>query len=673
MKKALSPCWIGRCKVNNRFVMTAANLGWCRQGFVTKRVVDFYEERARGGVGLIIAGAAGVDPLRINQTGMMQIYDDKFIEPMRQLTDSVHKAGSKIFLQLMHAGGYARQKEHQGLKAVAPSSGICSFTGEETQALSETEIRQIIEYFQEASVRAKKAGFDGVELIGSAGYLIAEFLSKATNHRKDDYGGSFAGRIRFLKEIIWAVKEATGKEYPLMVRLSGADFIAGGNQPEDTVKIAQEISKIIDALDITGGWHESSIPQITYQVPRGMYLYLAKAVKNMVSIPVIGCNRMDESKAEHAISHGYVDMAGMLRPLIAEPRLVEKFANDESICPCLSCNQECLDAIFSGKGISCVVNPLVGRKKYNADTKETINRENPVLIVGAGISGMTSALLLAEKGFSVTVWEKNLFFGGTSRAVAKLPGRQEVEKYIEYLFQKCVKAGVVFQWNKNAEDQEIRNLLEKKSFGKVIWANGAEWKPQYKICGKPCIYHPAEYILENREVEENIVIIGSNYKAVQTADYCIMKKERMDAEKKFLMRYAPEQLKFAESIMDWGKSTVTLVSQEKKIGGGLGKSTRWLMLKEIKEKGVIMETETTVKEIRDNQIICDKEGREIEIPADVVIIAEGWKSRKVNYSSEENFTGKMETIGDARRPGRIAEAIKDAFCVAGILKEVNDV
>lgn len=673
MKGALSPCWIGRCKINNRFVMTAANLGWCDHGYVTKRVVDFYEERARGEVGLLIAGAAGVDPFRVNQTGMMQIYDDRFIEPMRRLTDSVHKAGSKIFLQLMHAGGYARQKEHQGMKAVAPSSGICPFTREETQELSETEIKQITDYFQKAAIRAKKAGFDGVELIGSAGYLIAEFLSKATNHREDDYGGSFTGRIRFLKEIIEAVKKGTGKDYPLIVRLSGADFIAGGNQPEDTIEIAKAISEKVDALDITGGWHESSVPQITYQVPRGMYLYLAKAIKEAVSIPVIGCNRMDGYKAEYAISHGYVDMAGMLRPLIAEPKLVKKFSEGECIRPCLSCNQECLDAVFSGKGISCVVNPLVGKEKDSVYTEERIKEKEPVLIIGAGVSGMASAFLMAEKGIPVTIWEKNLFYGGTSRAVSKLPGRQDVGKYIEYLFQKCIKAGVDFHWNKKADRQEIMELLKKKSFGKVIWANGTEWKPQYKVCGKIPIYNPAEFILTDTEVEENIVIIGSNYKAVQIAEYCMMKKERMREEKKFLMRYAPEQLKFAENIMDWGKTTVTLVSQEKKIGGGLGKSTRWLMLKEIKEKGVIMETETKVKEIQDNQIICVKEGKEKRIPADVVIIAEGWKSRKLNCSSEESFTGKMETIGDARHPGRIAEAIKDAFCVAGILKEGNDV
>lgn len=699
MKLALSSCYIGKCKVDNRFVMTAANLGWCQNGYVTDEVIAFYRERARGRVGLIIVGAAGVDPKRVNQMGMMQIYDDCFIPPMKKLTKEVHKEGSKIFLQLMHAGAYARQSEHKGQAAVAPSEYFCNFTREMGKELSKEEIHQIISYFREGAIRAVRAGFDGVELIGSAGYLIAEFLSRATNHRTDEYGGSLENRTRFLLEIIEAIRSAVGEDYPIIVRLSGSDFIPNGNSPSEVIEIGRMLDEKVDAINVTGGWHESQVPQITYNVPHGMYLYLAKAMKDAVSVPVIGCNRLDIHKARYSIENGYSDMAGILRGLIAEPYLVKKYMEGrvKDIRPCLSCNQ-CLERIFSGVKLKCVVNPFVGKEAYGEPKRQ---KGQSILVIGAGISGMVYASLMADRN-RVTIWEKSLNYGGSGNVVARIPNREEVENYLDYLFRRCIFQGVTFKWNKEGKRSEIKKLLERGRFDKVIIAAGSSLiTSKYKIAGEAPVYLAEECILTNVPKGRNIVVLGSGYKAVQTAQYCVKAGKSGDEEQEFLSRYAPEYLKFANNIMNWGKNSVTLLSPDKKVGQGFGKSTRWMMLKDIKEMGVTIETEAKVKLIEKRQVIYTVGEEEKVIPSDMVIISEGWEKnhdftaempedilgttpktisksdctdqlamlekveeRKELVLESMEFAEKIQIIGDAKRPGRISEAVEDAYRAA---------
>lgn len=662
MKSPLSPCFIGNCKIDNRFVMTAANLGWCEGGYVTEEVIAFYKERARGRVGLIIVGAAGVDPVRVNQTGMMQIYDDCFIPDLKKLTEAVHKEGSKIFLQLMHAGAYAKQKEHGGLQAVAPSDYFCNFTREEVKALTVDEIRQIIGYFKDGALRAKKAGFDGIELIGSAGYLIAEFLSKATNHREDQYGGSLENRCRFLREIILEVRKGVGKEFPIIVRLSGSDFIPNGNDPKEFVEIGRMIDKIVDGINVTGGWHESQVPQITYNVPHGMYLYLAKAMKEAVSVPVIGCNRLDIEKARYSIENGYSDMAGILRGLIADPYLVKKYmeGRTKDIRTCLSCNQ-CLEKIFSGEKLSCVVNPFAGKEGQSREQEE---KKQSILVIGAGIAGMAYAALMAEKN-KVTIWEKSLRYGGEADVVARIPNRSEVGAYSDYLFRQCIFRGVTFKWNKEGKKEEIKKWLDRGKFDKVVIAAGSTLRsPKYKIGGDVNLYTAEECIRTNVPKGRNIVIIGSGYKAVQTAAYCAKAGKTGEEEQEFLHRYAPEYLEFANNIMNWGKNTITLLAPDKRAGQGFGKSTHWMMLKEIKQMGVTIETEARIQLIEKHQVTYMTGEEKKVIPADMVVISEGWEKNQDLIFESEEYGGKVQIIGDAKRPGRISEAVDDAFRAA---------
>lgn len=663
MKVSLTPCRIGSCIIQNRFVMTAANLGWCDGGYVNDKVTAFYKERVKGGAGLIIAGAAGVDPARVNRLGMMQIYDDCFIPAMRKMTDEIHEAGGKIFLQLMHAGAYARGAEHNGAAAVAPSAYMCRFTREETKELSAEEITEIISCFGEAAGRAKRAGFDGVELIGSAGYLIAEFLSKSTNHRTDEYGGDIRKRSRFLLESIKEVRKAVGEEFPVIVRLSGTDFVPGGNGPEEFVEVGRLIEKEVDAIDVTGGWHESQVPQITYHVPRGEYLYLAKAMKEAVSIPVIGCNRLDAKTADEAIENGFCDMAGILRGQIADPFMVRKFEQDNPgrIRPCLACNQDCLGRIFSGKDLRCVVNPYAGRELFK---REPSVKGKTIMVVGAGISGMAYALMMASDN-KVIVREKTGSYGGAANAVARIPYREDVGDYVEYLFRECLYAGVQFEWFWEASVKELRQELSAGSIDKVVIAKGAHVdRPAFPVEEGARVISAEECIISKNPFGKHIAVIGSGYKAVQTVQYLLSCGEGKK-EEAFLNAYGPEYSDFAGKVLgcrkNTVKNTVTMLAEGEKIGNGFGKSLRWLMISQLKKSPVAVITDADIQRIKKDKIIYAVQGEKCELPCDLAVIAQGFRADSEYCELIAAFPGKILCIGDAKRPGRISEAVKDAY------------
>lgn len=660
-----SSCRIGTCEIKNRIVMTAANLGWCRDGFVTEEVIDFYRERAKGRAGLVIAGAAGVDPTRVNQAGMMQICRDFFIPPMKKLTDAVHQEGGRIFLQLMHAGAYARREEHGGTLAVAPSSYYCRFTRKTAEALSQEKIAEIVIYFKEAAVRAKTAGFDGIELMGSAGYLIAEFLSKATNRRNDKYGGDVRGRSLFLLEILRAVREAAGNEYPVMVRLSGSDFIPGGNSYQEFLEIGRLIEEQADAIDVTGGWHESGVPQITGNVPRGMYLYLAKAMKDTVSIPVIGCNRLDAETAASAVEQGFCDMAGMLRGLIADPFLPRKKekGKSEAIRPCLACNQGCLEPIFSGGRAGCVVNPYAGKEGALFRGRES---HKSILVIGVGVSGMAYASLAALHN-KVTLWEKEFRYGGIGRALAKVPGKETVGEYLDYLFSLCLDRGVEIQWGREGTGREIRKLLETGAVDKVVIASGSARKePDCEMAGNVSVYSAEDCMMEKVLPGRKIVITDAGFQAVETALYLAKTLKNGEREQEFLERYVPKHQEFAENVMKWDLPSITLLTSAQKAGSGLGKSVRFMMLEEIERNGVKVITEARIRRMEPGQIIYCREGEEHVLPADMIVAGDGRQRNDGLLSELSEFAGQAEIIGDARKPGRIAGALRDAFAAAMI-------
>jgi 2,4-dienoyl-CoA reductase (NADPH2) len=434
---------INSMELKNRIVMTAMHLGYAPEGFVTDRLLDFYSLRARGGVGLIIVGGCPIDE-QGSMSGMMRIDHDRYIPGLRRLTDEVRGAGARIAAQLYQAGRYVHSSMIGGKKPISASAVRSKFTGETPRALEPEEIPVVQDRFAEAAVRAKVSGFDAVEILGSAGYLINQFLSPLTNLRKDRYGGSIENRMRFGLEIAEKVRRALGDDFPVIMRLAGNDFMKGGNSNKETRIFARELEMAgIDLFDITGGWHETRVPQLTMSVPRRAYVYLAQGVKSAVSIPVLASNRInDPAVGEEILRNGEADLVTMARALIADPDLPNKAkdGNCSLIYHCVACNQGCFDRIFEYKPVTCLVNPRAGVERETEIKVSDCHKK--VLVIGGGPSGMKAACTAAEGGHKVTLAEKEKQLGGQVLLNRFIPGRSEFVSVAYDLIENLHALGV---------------------------------------------------------------------------------------------------------------------------------------------------------------------------------------------------------------------------------------
>lgn len=636
MDTLLTPIQIGTCQLKNRLMMTAASLNRSPDGMLTADVLDFYTARANGGTGLLIAGAAGVDPVRRSKCGMMQICDDTFIPALQVLTTAVHDAGSKIFLQLLHPGAYASPLEYgTELPPIAPSAYVSGLTRSQTHAMTKEEIKTMIGYFTDAAIRTKAAGFDGVELCASVGYLIAEFLSSATNHRTDEYGGTLKNRMRFLLEIVDSIKNTVGKDFPLMVRLSGKDFIPNGNTLSDSIEIAKALEQHnVDAISVTGGWHESRVPQITGHVPHGGLTYLAKGIKAHISIPVATCNRMDIQSSREALKKNACDFIGICRPFLADPNLVLKLQQnrEKEIRKCLSCNQECLDKIFAGKPVGCTINPKIGAERLPVTAKESGKK---ILVIGAGISGMQYALL-STKNNDVTIYESACTYGGAGKFLSTLPAWENCNDYIESLYLECLRENVTFQFNRTVSPQELEKLLETKQFDKIIIACGAAIKePSFPLEAKT-VSLMTDFYHGKPLPEGKITVIGNDFRALEFALHCAKTRE------------------------------TTCIGPLRKAGGGMAKSVQWVALLEAKKVALTLISEASITKITDDSVYYIQDGEEKILPTENSILAHGWTAAPTLQKERiaEKYHDSILWIGDCNTPGRITEAVRTATNMA---------
>ncbi len=434
---------VGGLRLKNRIVMTAMHLNYTPDGEVTDRLIAFYQERARGGTALIIVGGCTIDEYS-GGTGMINLREDRFIPGLRRLTDAVHPGGTRVAAQLYHSGG-AAHSFLIGRQAIAPSAVVSGFSKEESRAMTEEDIRRTIQNYAQAAVRARLAGFDAVEILSCSGYLFNQFLSPLTNRRTDEYGGSFENRMRFGLEVVDAVRREVGGDFPLLVRLSGNDFIPGGNTNKEVRIFAAELEEHgVDAFDVTGGWHESRVPQLTTEVPRGTFAYLAQGVKEATSKPVITCNRVhNPAVADALIAQGSTDMVGFARELLADPELPNKAkeGRPEEITCCLGCNQGCFDHIFALEPIECMVNPRCGHE-HEIPQIERSSRPKRVMVIGGGPAGLFAAKTAALSGHKVTLYEKSDHLGGQLHLAGSPEDKSEFRLLIGALTQQAVKAGV---------------------------------------------------------------------------------------------------------------------------------------------------------------------------------------------------------------------------------------
>ena len=451
-----NPISIGKLKLDNRLIMLATHLGYCGEdGIVTERLIRFYEERARYHPGLIIVGGCYTEHLGMSTPTMIGISRDEHVPGLRQLVDKVHSYNVPIAAQLYHAGRYAHSLV-LGEKAVSASEVKCRLTKEIPRELSIDEINQTVNNFGIAAKRAQDAGFDAVEIIGSAGYILNQFLAQATNHRTDEYGGNFEYRSRFPLEVVKSVRKAVGKDFPILYRMSGEDFVPNGLTLEDNKQFAPRLAEAgIDCLNVSGGWHETRIPQLTMDVPRGHYAYLAEGIAEVVDIPVVACNRINSvTVAEHILARGKAALIGMSRGFLADPTLPQKARDGQHDLtrPCIGCNQGCLDHVFMIEPVTCAINPLAGYETTRSLGKPS---KGKIAVVGGGPAGMEVSWILAMRGFRVTLFDENKRLGGLLNLAAKIPGRGEFAAYVTYMIRELRRRNVTIRLNTLANASTI--------------------------------------------------------------------------------------------------------------------------------------------------------------------------------------------------------------------------
>jgi len=483
-------------------------------------------------------------------------------------------------------------------------------------------------------VRAKEAGFDAVELLSGAGYLIAQFFSPATNKRADEYGGSLENRARFAVEIIQRIKEKCGTSYPVLIRVAGDEFIEGGNTINEMKRIAKVLEDAgIAAINVMAGWHESPRPLTTMLVPRGGFAYLSAEIKKVVSVPVIIAHRInDPFTAEKILREGMADMVAMFRALLADPELPIKAKEErfDEIRICVACNQGCLDRVFGGQPITCLVNPTVGREAEFRNLKA--ERRKKVVIVGGGPGGCMAAELLAKKGHEVVLFERTNMLGGQLNIAAKSPLAYEFAEVGKYFMNILPKLGVKIYYNIEADVSKV--LAEKPDV--VIVAVGAS--PLIPpIPGVESAVTAFDVLMNKVEVGKRVVVIGGGGVGCNTA----------------------------AKLADEGKD-VTLVEMLPKIGQDIGITTRWTVLLYLRERGVKILTNKRAVEIKRGALVIEdvQSGERNEIPCDTVILAVGTKPNDGLYDELVGKVPEVYKIGDCAKPRKAIDATHEAADLA---------
>ena len=667
MSKLFESTKIGSIELKNRLAMSAMDLGFTTEGSINKRFIDFYVERARGGVGLIVVGGCYPEMTGKVWKSIIGLDKDEYIPGLKKLTDTIHKYDTKIAAQILH-GGRSASSFFSKTHPVSPSSLSHINIKQRPHALTIPEIKKVIDGYVAATVRVKKGGFDAVEIHGGMGYLINQFLSRATNKRKDKYGGSLKNRIRFAKEIVVAIKEKVGKRYPVIFRLSGEDFVEDGLKIDESVEIAKELEKAgVDAFNVSPGWHESRTPIMLMSIPRMSYIFLSEKIKDNVNVPVIGSVRINDlALAEDVIDNNQSDIVSIGRPLIADPELPKKYKRKqfEDIRRCIACNQGCFDSLLGFKSISCLYNVRAGRESELKIKKA--KKKKKVMIIGGGPGGMEAARVTALRGHDVHLFEKTDVLGGQLRYAYIPPGREEIVNVISFLENQIKKLNVNIELSKKVDTATINKM---KPDVVIAATGGVPLIP--KITGiKEKNVVVAEDVFDNKvKVGKDVVIIGGGTIGCEIALHTA-KMGAMDPEVAcFLLKNKVIDGDKAVELTSKGKRNITILEMKNKIGGRFGISTRWVIMKQIVDAGInsitgIKVKNMSTKSIKKKDKVCityEDDKKDIKIFADTVIIAAGYKS---NQDPTKKLNGKIDElyrIGDCVEVRTALEAIHEGF------------
>ncbi|MDR1765953.1 MAG: FAD-dependent oxidoreductase [Lachnospiraceae bacterium] len=667
LERLFSPFQVKGLALKNRVVMPALHHLYTPEGYATDRFNEYYYTRAEGGAGLIVVGGCCFDELG-RSGSMMSLATDDTIPGWAQFTKGMHDRGAKVAVQLYHAGRYAKESNlPEGEKAVSASAVFSKYSRATPREMGKDDIRRTVERWATGAVRAQKAGFDAVEIIASAGYLICQFLSPTTNLRTDEYGGSWENRCRFPLEVIAAVRAAVGPDYPLFMRISGNDFVKGSNTNEEAVEFAKLIEKAgIDLINVTGGWHESRVPQITGELPRGGYTYLAAGVKAAVSVPVVASNRLgDPVSAELTLALGRADLINVGRPLIADPEWPNKAREGrlDEIRRCVACNQGCLSKTFFGKPIECLVNGSCGREYLLKGRPAKAAAPKNILTVGAGPAGCEFAIRAAALGHHVTLWEKTDRVGGQLGIVSAPPGKEEFACIAPYFRTMLGKSGVDLVFGKEADAQSV----VAGGYDAVVVATGSAPK-QLRLAvpddGSVPVVSAHDVLAEKCIPGKRVLIVGGGSVGCETAIYLARKGGVSPEQLYFMMANRSEKQEKIVDMLDRSDYDVTILEVLERIGGGFEPGTAGFLIADMRRLGVKDICSCEIKGIKGGVVsVAAKtaDGAVLhEIPCDTIVTAVGSASVDDLYAQLEGKVPAVYSIGDAKEVGKILDGIRAA-------------
>ncbi|MGF1700546.1 NADPH-dependent 2,4-dienoyl-CoA reductase [Photobacterium makurazakiensis] len=645
----LAPLDLGFTQLRNRVLMGSMHTGLeeSRDGF--KKLAAFYAARARGGVGLIVTG--GFSP---NFRGRLHPLSAEFssgraARAHRVITDAVHEEGGKIALQLLHAGRYAMHP--LAVSASAIKSPISKFTPSQ---MSTRQIQKTIDAFARSAELAREAGYDGVELMGSEGYLINQFICKRSNHRYDEWGGSYENRIRFPLELVKAVRARAGRDFIIVFRLSMLDLVEQGSTHEEVVQLAKLLEQAGVTILNTGiGWHEARVPTIATQVPRAAFAWVTEKLKSEVSIPLVTCNRINTPQvAEEILSSEQADMVSMARPFLADPDFIVKAEQDraDDINTCIGCNQACLDHVFVGKRASCLVNPQACYETELVLSPAAQHRR--IAVVGAGPAGMATAVAAAERGFDVDLFEKNDYVGGQFNLAMQIPGKEEFKETIRYFTRRLE------QTNVNVKLSHAVSADELSGYDDVIVATGV----QPRKPGIPGVEHEKviDYqtlIRDKVQLGQKVAVIGAGGIGVDVST----------------MLTEPEHQALDDWLQDWGidksidhagglyphdeyvsQRQVWLMQRKPgKVGKGPGKTTGWIHKKVLEKRGVELLGGVNYDRIDDQGLHITVEGQSRILDVDHIVLCAGQTSVEELSEKLKANSVNVHVIGGADVAGEV--------------------
>ncbi|WP_122689408.1 NADPH-dependent 2,4-dienoyl-CoA reductase [Pseudomonas viridiflava] len=648
----LAPLDLGFTTLRNRSLMGSMHTGLEEKPGGFERMAAYFAERAQGGVGLMVTGGIAPNEEGGVYEGAAKLTTQEEALQHRVVTQAVHEAGGKICLQILHAGRYAYSR-----KQVAPSAIQAPINPFKPRELDEEGIEKQISDFVTCSTLAQSAGYDGVEIMGSEGYFINQFLAAHTNHRTDRWGGSYENRMRLAVEIVTRVRQAVGPNFIIIFRLSMLDLVEGGSTWQEIVQLAKAVEQAGATIINTGiGWHEARIPTIATKVPRAAFSKVTAKLRGSVNIPLITTNRINTPEvAERILSEGDADMVSMARPFLADPEFVNKAAAGQAdlINTCIGCNQACLDHTFGGKLTSCLVNP---RACHETELNYLPTRQiKKIAVVGAGPAGLAAATVAAERGHQVTLFDSASEIGGQFNIAKRIPGKEEFSETLRYFTHKVQDTGIDLRLNTRVTAQDLLGA----GFDDVILATGiAPRTPAIPGIDNPKVLSYLDVILQRKPVGRSVAVIGAGGIGFDVSEYLVHQGVATSLDREaFWKEWGIDTTLEARGGVAGIKPEVhaparqvfLLQRKSSKVGDGLGKTTGWIHRTGLKNKQVQMLNSVQYLKIDDAglHIRIGEEGEEKLLPVDNIVICAGQDPLRELYDDLVAAKQSVHLIGGA--------------------------